>query len=705
MVNVNNQESLLNGGEEVHFPNGQFIHLSRIGYYRSSVIATDLTRSCVTYGYNHSSNGAFHYIFKFQKGAQGLYMGNCSYNIANFKNTTLASLTLALHSYNHVHTELVDDAIRRALLNLTGLLATGALGGYDLSQIDTLFSRFTMTFTCTRGGHSEALAQGNQILRGLQFFTWKVGPFCLRRLLKDPLGEVNDLARLILDMMDDTLDKHDRFGLSEDADNSDYPDFDTQAQAAESKGIEALRKFQKDMLMRRMDQVTFKFFPRNIREGTTHVLTPINYATKILEPSIRLDQLDPIPIGGNKDDVPADTRYFRLSNLYNDRTPGGQYRNLCSISTAEILATQGGATQVHYEPDVEADFNHLGFLKGFTEVRQHQDYLLQPAFEETRVKDNLIPVVPFIDPTIPDIHDVFFQPLGGDHVGCKIAPKDCVDAYFTRLANFWAAPYDQDDNHCFLRCLFRAHNKPESLEEFFKIRESLGMTKDEHFNLSNLQPLATINNEVYHVWNIVKANYESLKDHEELSETKISQLFKKNATFTPLGDTPQDKQKRKHVHFLWYKAHCYLIKDPKFVTDKVKCAKCTQWLKQGSFKSHYDKCNYCTICRKAYNKKKNRGHQCGGARLLPKENIARTRGLAVEKVCEDWVPTRKFHRVQKLTKESKIWLADIETFPDPHQSFNCSAYAIGVQCLEVGSKYYSFYGENCMADFLGMINS
>lgn len=80
--------------------------------------------------------------------------------------------------------------------------------------------------------------------------------------------------------------------------------------------------------------------------------------------------------------------------------------------------------------------------------------------------------------------------------------------------------------------------------------------------------------------------------------------------------------------------------------------------------------------------------------------MKQSKSLAEEKVCEDWVKTRKYVKTKTLTKESEIWLADIETYPNPLDDFNCTAYAIGVQCLEAGSKYYEFFGPTCMKDFL-----
>lgn len=695
--------------------------VERVGYFRTNVLAPNFTNTNITYGYNHISNGRFHFLNMGIGASQGLLKGACTFKIMGVANTIIASMTIASNS--RIHTPQLPgqpfDTVLKAITNARNLLITGALGGYDIERIRGLFCRFSLIFTSSRGGHNQDVIEDH----GMQFYKWTVGPFDIGHLLSHDPQTLHRLIMTVEAKMEEILTKAADFGISEDADNSDiqmgFNNLRQQYALAYNEKHSALHHFRLSLFHARIDETTFKFLPRSIRQPNTHTIHPLSYNTAAIPLNASITDLTPLPFLGDAADLRLRTEYSRLA------VGEDQYRNLngISVNNSHTLAESSLPLPLYDEFDVQPS-NQLIVIKGYYELNDYAIEVMQnpsATLSATDVQDRITPHTPAVrQPITLNVHNHFFQPISEETFdrihhqpvssdsdsedqssGCRPKHKDCVEAYFTRLSNF-KSPRDADDNDCFLRCLFMARGEPEDTEAFAAIREVLEMTKDAHFRISNLQPLSTATNEVYHIWNIVDTDYESLKEnHPGLAECKISKMFKKAATITPKEDSPEQKRNRKHIHFLWYREHSYLIKDPSFVVDKVKCGKCTQWSKMGSFKNHYDKCNYCNICRKAFSTK-NGEHQCQGERLLPKENTAQQRSLAQEKVCEDWVPTRKYHLVKKLTKESLIWFADIETFPNPHEGFNCTSYAIGVQCLEVGSKYHYFWGEDAMKDFLGM---
>ncbi len=681
--------------------------IEHVGDYRTNVFAEALNAARSTYGMNFVSNGSFHYIVRYK---ESIWRGSCQFLMRTLSSVMVGSLTLNVNSHEH-NRNLATYSIERTVASLRALLTTGAMGGYSLNRIIDFFSRVQFTFICSRGGLSDI--QNSEL--GAQLYKWTVGPFDLQDLLN---ADEKVILNIIAERMRNKVEEMREFGVSEGSDNSDIDNYDRDILAAKDNPSDLLA-YRTMLFQRRMDEVVVKFLPRNFTNNIGLIIRPVNYAT----PAINLESLNDIQIP-----LLSDTKPIRLHNKYNERDDNGQY---------EALVNDAITLEQAYNDEIDMDLlqydapnslkslqkthnrNSVQIMEGGYSVRkQMANTLNNPSTANnsnlSKLQTNVSVKLTNVGINNEDVHDIFFQPLpanefqgpnddvglyevdiGDIEVGCLISAKDRIDAYFLRLGNFWEPP-NVDDNDCFLRCLFEATKQNPSAETFSNIRKNLALSRNEHFNIECLGPLARERNEVYHIWNIVKPVYDSIN---EINPNKISQMFKKKTTIEPFVDQ-EDKKKRSHIHFLWYKNHCYLIKDPSFIVDKVKCGKCTQWIKNSTFNVHQEKCFYCTICRKSYTNK-NLEHSCGGPRLLPKENVTLNRSLGSEKVCEDWVPTRKFVRVKKMTPQNKIWLADIETFPNPHEGFNCCAYAIGIQCLEKGSKYHAFWGKDCLKDFLG----
>lgn len=653
------------------------------------VIAFDFNDAKVTVGYNYSSNGAFHYIFRMPMYKGYVFRGNCRFKVASVSNCPVGSLTFNVYAKDHNQTTNFKITTKRILWNLNALLTTGALDGHTAQRLKELFSRFFITYACSRGGAS------NLGVGGAQFYTWRVGPFDLTTFLQAFIdGDVDNYEQFIEDKLATQLEIASSFGLSEGADNSDIADF----HLPDLSNGDDIFQYRRELFLRRIDEVTVRFLPRNYREGGAHQLRPINYRSEILKVDKLFSALAPIPVLGDARAIRLDPQYANLDEDDLTHQPGSSYQ---FIQPSQVTLQE--LPHLANLQRSEETFNSLRLLKTPGDLRKFAGSINNPS---TALLKEITPAIiqepgELVTDVLPNIFEV------PDHVGCPIPEKLRVEAYFLRLTGFWAAPFDMDDNDCFLRCLSKALNCEEDQEEFANIREWLGIGLKDHINLNHVSRLANRHNQVYHIWNIIEADYESLKNQfkEQIQfPVKVNKMFKKMHTFTPLNDTPELRNQRTHIHFLWHNEHCYLIQEPKLVVDKVKCKVCTQWLCGSTFNKHSQHCEYCTTCRKSYSTK-NKPHNCSGIRLMPKEIIQQNATLAQELVCTDWVPTRKYHKTKSLTKESEIWLADIETFPDPHAEFSCCAYAISIQCLARNAPQTMFFGPECMENFLGMLSS
>jgi hypothetical protein len=705
-LTYNPSREALEGNDELALQSGT------PGGYDSNVISETLNRNNVTYGLAYNSNGSFHVVIRIN--SITFYRIVAHYLLVSLSSTIFASLSFNITSRNHNING--DYVYERTYLIARHLFRTGALAGYSKRRVLDHYARFNLTFTCSRGGGNAQAEQHAGERLGCSYYKWAVGPFKLEDLIGDiPASQLNVMATRFKDTISEhmmrKLENAEDFGVSEGSDNSDIGDFIGFDEYA-SRSDEARLTYRAELFRRRLDEVTIKLLPRNFLTPMAMTVRPINYASSVIPlATTRVSDMPFVEPYGDAVDA-------QLDNVYNEQDPDNrQFLNL-NATTAQLSHDKPLAPMAEIS-------NTYTIIRSTTENYNNLNEIEPGDMDTYNWSLNVNPssltlndATPFItperplllDPNSAETHNQFFQ-LSGDiefeygsdmeerYAGCLVDPKDRLEAYFLRLTNMWAPPFDLEDNNCVPRCYFQAKGWEPTDKLIADMRDRLEMTTDEHFTPTTLRELAGLNNEVFHLWEIVKSDYAPVAEYPELKECKISKMFRKFDTVTPRGGDELLKRERRHFHFLWHKHHCYLIKDPKFVVDKVKCSKCTQWIKLGSFKNHYEKCFYCPTCRKAYSVK-NGSHNCGGERLLPKESIKLSQSLAEPKVCEDWVQTKKFIKTKKLTPADKIWLADIETFPNAEDRFNCCAYAIGLQCLATGSKYMQFWGPTCVPDFL-----
>lgn len=505
---------------------------------------------------------------------------------------------MASRSHNRHEVFNSDRAFNIILTSLGQLLDSGAFASHTPDWIKLHFARFKMVITCSKGGNNRAVNDENL---GATYYKWSVGPFELDPIVDLDADYIEHLSEIIYDKLTERLEDLD-IGASEGADNSDLI---RDVKNFPPKSPESLA-YRREVFLRRMDEATFKFLPRYYRESVPHATRPINYRQAMLSKDDVLGNVRLFPMG--RTNIPI------LSNDYNAHHPvTGQFRNLNATTTQLQYDMKGiiiPKMSVEQLDDIERDQNAIRLLSG-TEARLYNDDLNNNPFVTHATEPIALPDAIMVEkPLSAYAHDAFFQretdaPYPAPYeeseessVGCLVAVKDRLEAYFLRLSNIYAAPFDKHDNDCFLRCYFTALKLEENAVSFAKLREALEMGPNDHFKVPHLQKLSNNTNEVFHVWQIVEADYAPVEEYPEIAECKISKMFSKLVAVTPEVGDQDSKKERTHIHFLWYKGHCYLIHDPKFVVDKVKCVKCTQWVKMGSFKNHYIKCFYCTVCRK-----------------------------------------------------------------------------------------------------------
>jgi hypothetical protein len=711
-------------------PNYPLLTTDTVGAVKSNVIAENLNATNVTYGYQHAANGRFFVIIAHSSSTFALLLFA---TVVQFKTMTIGgslfgSLTYGINSRNHNHMDKSSSILNYTVSSLFKLLKTGALNGYEYGRVLLNFKAIRFTFFSSFGGRYE---EPNS---GARFYRWTSSTFSLDDFqLDDSLEDVREKIRLIAKQLKQELLERvqalDRWGNSEfeDADNSDIADFRTEFKSAEER-----LAYRFELFRRRLDEVTVYLLPRNYIKGPNQVTRPLNYRTQ--------RGISDIQLGNLRMSAQGDAPPLRLHPSYNTRSSTNQFNATTNAVISDQQIDNLVSPPVLMTDLIPPPQPNLEFLQTAGQLQAFMDKTLENAslYRQEEVARAQTPIhANWTGDALQSeaayeqvfTHDTFNPPVtdiqieinpnadgGADinegtkvrfHVGCR--PLCPMEAYFLRLTHFWNPP-DNGHNDCFLQCLVKAHNREENDEVFAGIKQTLELQRDDHIELKHVQLLSDSLNYVFHVWQIIEANdFDLLEQHPQLAQYRVSKMFKKLATFTPQGDTPQQRDQREHSHYLWYENHCYLMLDPKFITNKVKCAKCTQWICVSSFAAHSNTCAYCTDCRKAYSTKiiketgKAKEHVCNGIRLMPKEQQQLNKILAQPIVCDQWVPARHYQRTKKLTKNELLWFADIETFPDPHSEFACTPYAIRMANQARDDEGITFYGEHCMEDFLGML--
>lgn len=300
--------------------------------------------------------------------------------------------------------------------------------------------------------------------------------------------------------------------------------------------------------------------------------------------------------------------------------------------------------------------------------------------------------------TIPD---EAIQSMGD--MGCIINREHRLLKQVQRLTGLWSPPNEMSNN-CFLHCLFESINTHD-MTPVQNMRELYGITHLNHLTREDIQSIASQRDEVFHFYNIVKTEYHSSalkckadKDDPQIS-AKISLVYTVESEQQSMGQRPVR-------HFLQHYEHCYLMKQPQFLTNKVKCGRCHEWLLSSSFSTHAKNCRYCPTCRITY--RLANGHDCEKTvrRELPKERREKEQEHrdSVNTVCTNWLALPKAKKGKRITPDSNIFLADFEAFPGPDGKF--TVYAVGAMCLEDYRNVEAvklWYGPDAMLEYFAYL--
>ncbi len=321
------------------------------------------------------------------------------------------------------------------------------------------------------------------------------------------------------------------------------------------------------------------------------------------------------------------------------------------------------------------------------------------------------------------------QDMMNQGAGCLIDRNDRLQVQISRLKGLWTPPHVDGDTHCVLRCIFKFLNKfiPKSerfmeherrfeteIEDLEFMRSYYLKIKEEgNITFENLKIISAVFNLNIDVWHIIPiaslSEDETVIDSAVIEEAdKICEIFSKYRTFIAPeynedgcdkdGNSIYSRQMpNRKIDLLWHANHCYWLKHVNKVVQKIKCRQCMYWINCKTFKTkHLPICRSCPTCRKHYTIKK-RDHICEGKRAIPSD---------VKVIDKDgnktyWKPLRGLKPSKSVKKNSQIWVADIEAFPDRTQHDSFTPYAIGVLNLSDDdmTEPTIFYGKGCMDRF------
>lgn len=311
-------------------------------------------------------------------------------------------------------------------------------------------------------------------------------------------------------------------------------------------------------------------------------------------------------------------------------------------------------------------------------------------------------------------------------LGCVLSKNDRLELAISRLSHIWSPPHS-DDNNCFFKCLLVGLDKLKgaqplvtelsSLEEpmFTNLRIKYGINHESHLNMNEIQIFSDHFNIQFHFWQIVTVNPDDMDKIDTFSVTKarITQAFKETHILSP---TLSMKDQHLRLDMVIHKSHCYLLcsDNPSYVTSKVKCSLCAQWINMKTFYSTHSKfCHYCLDCRRSYSTKNVKVHTCKGKSdfLILRSSGSLTSSPAREDNGDTVTETRRESlkpvvKSKKLTHSKKIWLADMEAFQDFEENDAYTVYAIGLMCLsdKEAKQPKIFYGKNALNEYLDYLN-
>lgn len=663
----------------------------------------------------YSSSGGFHCLIKMNvNGEPDVQPCFTKFKIATLGKFPLATLSFNVNSRDHNSITPSSYAIAK---RLTILINTGALNGFTPRQVNSTFSRARLQLICTRGGLRGA--NDNNPYSGAKVFSMVIGELNMPHILfvgndddDEENPKIDEKKILVLQNMIDQkilsiASKEGVWSASED--NSDIDLYERDELIARSAGREALNIFKRDILLKRVDECVVKFRPKienydgmNANNNTV----PAIYRTTTIDANVPIFTT-PIYATGDAISLRAHPNYFApdhplavlspyIATIPDDLTIRPHHDDLVDEMNTTIRAMN---------TDIRVGLIPHSNLDDLDRMSDIADRIPNPSVLYGYENWSDAPTTTFAIATeeeeeVAGIVSRFFHDNIHENAGCVITPKDRLEGYFLRLNHLWAPPEDKPEfNDCFFLCWAKAVGSNYTRELALEWRKLLGLSANCLVPMKSIQNMVEEVPAILHVWNIVETTEStaSIKIDNDSHTAHASKIFTEVfTTTTPSGHKTIDLQNH---HFLFHNGHCYYIVDPSYITNKVKCKTCTQWITRSTMVNHSKHCFYCKVCRRAYSTK-NKAHECLGERLTFKERLAATETLNTEKVCEDWIQATRGEYSKKLSPESTIFLADIETFPDPERNFECRAYKCGIQCLERGSKQHHFTGENCLGEFL-----
>lgn len=570
------------------------------------------------------------------------------FEIVTIGNTPFGTLNFSMNSMDS-HS-LLRLTINASIYTARCLLFTGGLAGYDIKTILSRFSTFVYWGTVV---WNYQLELGGDLTK--RYLKYKAGPFDILKILQpypksqDDLMSPNqkDLVEEIvgrfLEIMNRNEGLYSKSSSDSDASFLDYNEKE-EKYLDEKYGNQDKDHKRFGIVQRRMEEVSFKFYPQALQPLRVKEVRPFRFTPYILD--------------------------------YSEE--------------------DGGTTIV---PQID--------LRGNRDIDEGIENRLLPSVHTEPEEGEQVGEV-------PEERGPF---------GCMLSKSDRLECAILRSPFLWD-PENIDDNDCFFRCLIKGLKDlllldlsiPES-ESTQHLRLKVGNIEHQnHINIDETQTFSTIFNVEFHYWHIVTVKNDDLMINSmTLLSTSKARILQEFVEFKVIKPTPPQTSMNYRIDFLIYKKHCYLLLNFKYVVDKVKCSLCTQWINKLSFLKHSLHCCYCFKCRRSYSTKRVGEHVCQGKSIYlqdkDKKSIIETEDKKKEYGKErEIINFHKFMRevknAKKMTPTKKIWLVDIEAFPDFEDYDTFKPYAIGIinLSLKQSGKPIIFYGESAMMEYLNYLD-
>ncbi len=681
--------------------------------------------------------------------------------MSTIHNTIFGVLNFTLSGKNH---NFFTHSLSVMLFMAQRLLSTGALGGLSPGNILARFERFRILITSSYG-RREIGESG-----GVRYYTIALGPYPTERL---PLSDAVLTAKMVREKLhslfkqiavdiisridDDSLlfisgsNEDDMFTQQEpetlwDRDNEDIDDFDelmgeANTHRSEREQLE-LKKSVFQIAQRRMEDVSFKFFPRYINAMPTLEALPVHFQSRLVATDMPEHDFS-MPAEGDAERALLDPDWY-----LNKKSKRRRYSKLTPATTQigdDTLDLINEGVIERDESILQApDLIHDSILSNeyFTDRVNHgaeqnqarEMYELnQRFFSQPLKKGDLLPSKAIInrDYGRKVIDGEFFRvakktSIYGDadeeneewsdrtdyFFGCLVSPRDLLPYQLTRDPNLWSPPAN-NDNNCFFRCLHRALNiTPMKDLELENLRSLNQLSLTAHTTLEDASLFANLYNAVFYFWHMIsvageqtieQAVYTTVSDRFEQFHTAVGQ-------FTTVAEAAEQ---RRCFHFIIHRNHCYfLVNGSKFIVNKVKCRICRHWYRIAGFAKHSKGCNYCNECKSAYQISALNKHVCGSGverqeRWQERKHIKTVMDSArfqkQDIVASEWVSMQspRCLSYKNPTNLLNVWAADIEAFADVHDDDVFTSYQIGlVNLANYDRSYRWFRGRDCMKEFI-----